>query len=173
MGGDASGVGTWTDQVSAFDRVRSVAETLSQPRPASYIADEAHVAETTARTHLDCLVDLGILLESNHGGITMYSPDPLYTRMQTVRDLLDEHDRDELIRRKSRLQDQIETWRDEFEVESLDALREQAAKADDAAERRNILETVSDWELVDYRLGIVEEVIENYPMYSRNHQSSI
>ncbi|MFA9518678.1 hypothetical protein ACERIT_15970 [Halopenitus sp. H-Gu1] len=98
----------------------------------------------------------------------MYSPDPLYTRMQTVRDLLDEHDRDDLIRRKSQLQDQIETWRDEFGVESLDALRELAAMADDAAETREILQTVNDWELVAYRISIVEEAIENYPKYSRD-----
>jgi len=59
------GVEEWKKQTSAFDRVQSISNTLSQPRSASYIADEAHVAENTARTHLERLVSLNVLLESD------------------------------------------------------------------------------------------------------------
>jgi hypothetical protein len=51
MAEDAPGVKAWKEHTSAFDRVRSVIETASQPRSASAIAEEALVAENTARTH--------------------------------------------------------------------------------------------------------------------------
>jgi len=161
----------WTEQTSAFDRVRSVANTLSQPRPVSYFAREAEVAETTARAHLERLVDLGILLKSNDEGLTCYSPDPLYTRMQTIRNLLEEYDRDALVRHKFELQDRIESCRNDYEVESIDELRERAASTESVDETRDILQTVNDWELVAHRLGIIEKAIEMYPRYGCYYRS--
>lgn len=171
MTDETSGGGAWTDQTSAFDRVRSVANALSQPQPVSYIAGEAKVADTTARAHLERLVDIGLLLKSNDEGLTCYSPDPLYARMQTIRDLFEENDRDALVRQKSELQDRIEMWRDDYEVESLEELRERAASTESAAETRDILQTVNDWALVSHRLGIIEEAIKNYPRYGCYYRS--
>ncbi len=103
---------------------------------------------------------MGVLLKSNTGRQTLYSPDPLHTRKQAVRELLDDNDHEALVRYKSELEGRIEWWQDEHEVDSLDELREQAAITDTATETRNLLETVTDWELVAYRLGLVEEAIE-------------
>ncbi|QLC34363.1 ArsR family transcriptional regulator [Halarchaeum sp. CBA1220] len=172
MTDESPGTKAWSEQTSAFDRVRSVANTLSQPRPVSYIAGEAKVAETTARAHLERLVDLGILLKSDDEGLTRYSPDPLYTRTQAVRDLLEEYDRDALVRQKSELRDQIETWQGDYEVESLDELRERAATTDSADETRAVLQTVNNWKLVTHRLGIIKEAIENYTRYGCHYRSS-
>lgn len=168
MAEDAPGVETWVEQTSAFDRVRSVASTVSQPQPASYVADEAHVAENTARNHLERLVDMTVLLKSAHDGTAMYSPDPLYTRIQTLRELLEDHDRDALIERKAELQDTVESWRDEYGVDSPDILRDRATTTDSAAETRDIMKTASNWELVLYRLSVVDDAIENYAMYSQD-----
>ena len=66
------GVEAWKEHTTAFDRVQSVATTVSKPRPASYIAEEAHVAENTARGHLDRLVDLNVLLKSEREDGTLY-----------------------------------------------------------------------------------------------------
>ncbi|PSQ34185.1 transcriptional regulator, partial [Halobacteriales archaeon SW_12_69_24] len=97
MSDQNAGVEAWKEHTTAFDRVRSVGTTVSRPRPASYVADEAHVAENTARDHLERLVNLNVLLKTERDGGTLYSPDPLHVRIQTVRDLLEEHDRDGLI----------------------------------------------------------------------------
>lgn len=172
MTDDAPGVDAWVEQTSAFDRVRSVAATLSHPRPVSYIASEAHVAENTARSHLDRLVDMNVLLKDDQGGTAVYAPDPLHVRMQTLRDLLDEHDHDGLLELKTELQEQVAAWRDENDVDSPVALRERAAESADAAETRRIREIASDWELVEYRLGIVEDAIENYTTYRRGDRAS-
>ncbi len=172
MSEEGPGVEAWRERTSAFDRVRSVASTVSRPRPASYIAAEAQVAENTARAHLERLVEMNVLREHDDGGTTTYAPDPLHTRMQTLRDLLDDHDHDGLIRLRADLQERIETWRDEYGVGSADELRERAVETDEAAETRRIRTTANDWDLVRYRLGIVEDAIENYATYSRDGRAS-
>ncbi|AHG00636.1 hypothetical protein HALLA_19425 [Halostagnicola larsenii XH-48] len=167
MDEDAPGIDAWKAQTSAFDRVRSVTETVSEPRPASYIANEAYVAENTARDHLERLAEMNVLLKTERDGTTFYSPDPLHTRMQLLRDLLDSHDRDELIQLKADLQTEIETWREEYAVDSPDELRGCAAETDESEETRAVLQTAGDWELVRYRLEAVEDAIEHYATYTR------
>lgn len=173
MSNTTPGIEAWKEHTSAFDRVQSIASTVSQPRPASYIADEAHVAENTARKHLERLVDLNVLLKSERKGTTLYSPDPLHTRMQTLRDLLDQYDRDELIELKAELQSRIEAWRDEYGVASPTDLRGRAADTETAAQTRDLRKTASDWELVLYRLSIVEDAIENYTTYNQDFRASV
>jgi hypothetical protein len=168
MSDEAPGVEAWKDRTSAFDRVRSVAGSVARPRPVSYIATEAHVAENTARDHLERLVDMNVLLKRDAQGTAVYEPDPLHTRLQTLRDLLDEYDHDGFLRLRAELQEQIEAWSSEYGVESPETLRERAAEADGAAGTREIRQTANDWDLVRYRLGIVEQAIENYAAYSRD-----
>ncbi len=169
---DAPGIDAWKAQTSAFDRVRSVAETIAQPRPAPDIAAEAHVAENTARNHLERLAEMNVLLKTDRDGTTLYAPDPIHTRMQLLRDLLDSHDRDELIRLKADLQTEIETWREEYSVDSPDELRGRAAETDESEETRAVRQTANDWELVRYRLEAVEDAIENYTTYTRDTRAS-
>ncbi|WP_120243316.1 DUF7342 family protein [Halopiger aswanensis] len=126
---DAPGVDSWKEHTSAFDRVQSIATTVTQPRSAAYIADEAYVEEATAREHLDQLVDLGVLRRT-HEEETWYAPDPLYTRMLSLRDLLDAYDQDGL----ANLQTEMRSKLEELEGRERD--------------------------LLQYRLGVVEEAIE-------------
>lgn len=172
MGDPPPGVVAWKEHTSAFDRVQSIASTLSQPRPAAYIAAEAYVAENTARNHLERLVDLNVLMKSDQKGTSLYSPDPLHTRMQTLRDLLDHHDRDELIDLKADLQSRIEEWRDEYGVDSPTDLRGRAADTETAAQTRELRQTASEWDLVRYRLSVVEDAIENYATYTQDFRAS-
>lgn len=171
MSDDPSGVEAWKAETSAFDRVLSVATTVSQPQPAAYIADEAHVAENTARNHLERLVEMSVLLTSERDGTMLYSPDPLYTRLQMLRDFLEDHDRDGLIELKADLREQVEDWRDEYDAQSPDALRERAAETEDVAEIRDLKKTASDWELVAYRLSVLDEAIRNYETYNHDYRA--
>jgi len=157
----------WKQHTTAFDRVRSVATTVSDPKPAAAIADEAHVAENTARDHLERLAEMNVLLKTDDEGTTLYAPDPLHTRMQTLRELLDAHDHDGLLALKVDLQAQIETWQAEYDVDAPTALRTQAAAVETADETRSIQQVAREWELVAYRLDIVDDAIENYATYTR------
>lgn len=172
MTDDPPGTEAWKDRTSAFDRVRSIATTVSRPRPAAAIAAEALVAENTARDHLERLVDMNVLLADERDGTTVYSPDPLHTRMQTLRELLEDHDHDGLLELKADMQEQIESWRAEFDVDTPAELRERAADADEAARTREIRGAANDWDLLAYRLEIVEDAIENYSTYARDSRAS-
>lgn len=160
------GIDAWKEQTTAFDRVRSVAQTVTEPRSASWIAEEAAVSENTARDHLQRLVEMNVLRAFEGGATTTYTPDPLHTRMQTLRELIDEYDHDGLIERKEELQRDIQACQDEYGVDSPAELRALAAETETADETATIRQTADDWELTIYRLGIVEEAIENYTAYS-------
>jgi len=163
---DEPGVERWKEHQSAFDRVRSVAVTLSQPRSADWVAENAHVAGNTARDHLQRLVGMNVLREVPGDGATRYRPDPLYTRMRALRDLLDGRDRDDLIDLRADLQERIESWRAEYDAESPDDLRDRAARAETAEETRELRRAAGDWDVVRYRLRLAEDAIKHYSDYT-------
>lgn len=155
------GAEAWKEHTTAFDRVQSVATTVSKPRLASYIADEAHVAENTARDHLEQLVELNVLQKTERDNGALYSPDPLHTRTQTLRDLFEKHDRKGLIDLKNKLQSQIEDWQADYSADSPDDLRARTAETDTASQTRELKKAASRWELALYRLSVLEDAIEN------------
>jgi len=166
MTGEAPGIETWKENTSAFDRVRSVAVTLSEPRSADWIADEAAVAGNTARDHLGRLVEMNVLQRQTGAQATLYQPDPLYTRLRSLRDLLDGRDRDDLIDVRAELLAQIESWSEEYNVTAANELREQAATVETAEQTRELRRVAADWDVVQYRLTLVEDAIEHYAEYS-------
>ena len=157
------GTERWVEETSAFDRVRSVAFALQQPRTAGQIAESAHVSEKTARDHLRRLVEMDVMLEETGEGPTTYYPDPAYMRYREVRTLAREHDRDELTDIVATLKRDIEEWRDEFDVETPDELRASVVDADVSEEavyeRQQIAE---DWEYTEHRLGLIKDALAEY-----------
>jgi predicted ArsR family transcriptional regulator len=122
---------------------------VSNPRSADYVANEAAVSKETAKDHLDSLVDLTIVLEHDVDERTMYGPDPLYTRFQTIRNLLNAHDRDGLIEIRDDLRDQVQTW-----------LRDRAAGRESSPASEEPHRVVNEWELVEHRLGLIKVAID-------------
>ena len=170
--GEAGWVETWKEHASAFDRVKSVTMTLSEPRPASWISAEAAVSPNTARDHLRRLIDLGVVTATENDGTRHYYPDTLYTRLRDVRELLQETTKRELSERAAELKDDIAAWKVEYDAESPAALRERAADVDVSAERAHeLVEVASDWELARYRLSLVQDAIENYDTWSADPSS--
>lgn len=157
------GTERWVEATSAFDRVRSVAFALQQPRTASQIAESAHVAEKTARGHLQRLVEMDTMLAETGDGPTTYYPDPAFMRYRGVRALARDHDRDELTELVATLKGDIESWRDEFDVETPDELRASVADADVSIEavyeRQKIAE---DWAYTEHRLDLIKEALSQY-----------
>jgi len=60
----------------------------------------------------------------------------------------------------------FKTWRDRYGVSSPEKLREIAAKTENTEETRNICRTARDWELDEYRLSAVEDVINRYDRFN-------
>lgn len=160
------GVKAWKEHTTAFDRVRSIAQTLDQPQTAKYVAAEAVVSETTANDHLKRLVELNVIRTIDGENALLYEPDPLYTRFRTLRRLIDEHDHEGLLERKSDLQREIEEIEQKYGVDSPTDLRERAADTETATETMQLIEDASDWELARYHLSVVNEAIDNYSEYT-------
>ena len=164
MVGSNSSLETWIEHTSPFERVWSVIQPVSEPRSANWVASEAAVADETARTHLDQLVEVGVLVADTDTDPKTYAPDPIYQRFQTIRELLAEHDRDDLEQLKANLRGQIATWQADYEAESPAALRERAADAD-PEKTTSIRRTAADWDLAEYRLKVIGQVLRNYDTY--------
>lgn len=170
--GERRRVQTWKKHASAFDRVKSVTMTLTEPRPAPWIAEEAAVSPNTARDHLGRLIELGVVTATEPDGTRHYYPDPLYTRLRDVRELLEETTKRELSERAADLKSDIAAWEAEYDADSPDELRERAAAADTAAEQAyELVQTASDWELARYRLSLVQDAIENYDTWLSDSSS--
>lgn len=164
---------TWIKQTTAFDRVKSVALTLSEPRTVAWIADEAHVSENTARSHLMRLADLGVLATTTTEQGTGYSPDAIYTRSQDIRELIRENTEDQLAARAVELQEELASYASSYDAESPAALRTSIAATelspDDARDR---LEAASNWDYAQYRLSVVRDALEHYDTYSSSRPAS-
>jgi DNA-binding transcriptional ArsR family regulator len=165
-------IGTWKEHASAFDRVKSVTMTLSEAQPAPWIAEEAAVSPNTARDHLHRLIDLGVVTATEKGGTRRYYPDPLYTRLRDVRELLRETTKQELSEQAADLKNDIAAWKAEYDADSPDVLRERAAADDVSAEQAyEFVRIASDWELARYRLSLVQDAIENYDTWTSDPSS--
>jgi predicted ArsR family transcriptional regulator len=163
---------TWKEHASAFDRVKSVTMTLSEPQSAPWIAEQAAVSPNTARDHLHRLVDLGVVTATDDGGTRHYYPDPLYTRLRDIRELLDETTKQELSEQAAALKDDIAAWKAEYDADSPDGLRERAAAETVSAERAyELTQVASDWELTRYQLSLVQDAVTNYDTWSADQSS--
>ncbi len=169
---DPEWVGTWKEHASAFDRVKSVTMTLSEPRSAPWIAEEAVVSPNTARDHLHRLVDLSVVTVTENDGTRRYYPDPLYTRLRDVRELLQERTKQEISENAAELKNEIAAWKAGYNADSPDTLRERAAVDDVSAEEAyEFVQIASDWELARYRLSLVQDAIKNYDTWTSDPSS--
>ena len=165
-------VGTWQKHASAFDRVKSVTMTLAEPQSAPWIAEAAAVSPNTARDHLRRLIDLGVVTVTEKGGTRRYYPDPLYTRLRDVRELLRETTKQELSETAAELKHDITAWKAKYDANSPDTLRERAVADDVSAEKAyELVRIASDWELAQYRLALVQDAIDNYDTWTPDSSS--
>lgn len=131
---------SWKEHTTEFERVQAVATSLSQPRPAAYISQVARVDESDVRTHLEHLVQLAVLRKTERDGKVLYSSDPIYAHVQSIRDLVSEHDRSALVE----LHDELQSRVDDLESDG----------------------SASELDLARYRLGLLDAAIESYEMYT-------
>ena len=169
---DPDWMDTWKEHTSAFDRVKSVTMTLSEPQSAPWIAEQAAVSPNTARDHLHRLVDLGVVTATDDGGTRHYYPDPLYTRLRDIRELLEETTKQELSEQAAELKTDIAAWKTEYDADTPDTLRERAATDTVSAEQAyELTRAASDWELAQYHLSLIQDAITNYDTWASDQSS--
>lgn len=171
--GEPDYVRSWKEHTTGFDRIRSVASSLSEPRTAGWIAEEAHVSEPTARNHLGRLVDLGVLVSNESARGQTYYPDPVYTRLTALQELVTSNTETELAEQAASVQRDIERWKDRFDVEAPSELRASIAERELAVEEvQERLDAAADWESARYHLSLLRDAIDHYDTYTAGRSAS-
>jgi hypothetical protein len=94
------------------------------------------------------------VVETNDGDA--YKPDGVTQFLGEIRQLAEEHTLDELTQELNAIGDEIDAWKDDYEVESLAALRQSIGRDDLAGdERRERLEIIEEWK---YNVEIREAI---------------
>jgi hypothetical protein len=84
-----SGVQSWTESMSARERIRAVAETLREPRSVNWISEQADAAWSTTNEELLDLVDQGQLRRVEAGKTTRSQPDHARLLFEEIRVLIE------------------------------------------------------------------------------------
>lgn len=132
-------VDSWTDSMTARERVESIATTLSEPRTANWVAEQAEVKWDTAKKHLEDLADSSLLLVTEDG---KYVPDPTRAYFDQLRDLILTNDREELRAELEAIAERIDDWQATYDVaspEELEATLADELSPEDVTERRRAL----------------------------------
>ena len=160
------GVQSWTESMSARDRIRAVAESLREPRSVNWISEQADAAWSTTNEELQDLVDQGQLRRVEAGETTRYQPD--YTRLlfEEIRSLIEENTREELRNELAAITEEIEKWQATYDVETWEELEQSLAdgdlSSDELHERRDVItrweENLEDRRLIKHALVLYSDV---------------
>jgi predicted ArsR family transcriptional regulator len=162
------GTEAWKAQTKAIERVIDVALTLEQPRTAGWLAEEAAVAEQTARDHLELLTDLGMLTATTAHGVTRYQPETAYVRFRTVSRCVEQYTKDELLDAVEQLREQTAAIETEYDVETPDELRALTTTDETPIEEiKDYRRVAAEWESLRHRLSVFQEAVERYEDFDR------
>jgi len=170
IGDDTDHTEEWVEQVPTVDRVISVALSVEQPRTVDWIADQAEVSPTTARDHLERLVDLHVLSTVEKGGAKTYYPDAAYQRFTEISKLVEEHSREELETMVVQAKEWIDELKETYQVGSPDELRKKATTEESSpAEAKEYFKKASEWGGHRHMLSIAEQAIDRYREFDQNY----
>ncbi|WP_101295969.1 DUF7342 family protein [Halegenticoccus soli] len=160
------GVQSWTESMSARERIRAVAETLREPRSVNWISEQADAAWSTTNEELQALVEQGQLRRVEAGETTRYQPD--YTRLlfEEIRTLIEESTREELRNELAAITEEIEEWQATYDVETWEDLEQSLADGDLASdelrERHDVIvrwqENLENRRLIKHALALYSDV---------------
>ena len=174
------GLGSWTEDLSARERVREIATTLTEPRSVEWVREQARVSSwQTAKDELAMLVEFGqVQAVEGDDGNTKYAPNYQLRYFNEVTELINNHARAELREEIASIQAEIDEWMREFSVESQDEL--ESTLADDGLDGeaiRNRNRVLRQWERYEDNKRLLKHALELYDdareLYSGQNDSSI
>jgi sugar-specific transcriptional regulator TrmB len=161
------------NQTSKFDRIRAVAMTVRDPKNAGEIAASAGVARNTAEKYLKQLVEADKLVTVHRGRETCYYPDPVTQYFDQIRDLVNEHQKEELTEELAGIRDDIDEWKEKYNVESADELRATVGDEISASERKQRRHDAEDWEYFEHQATLIKEAIQLYDSIEATRDRSL
>ena len=160
------GVQSWTESMSARNRIRAVAETLREPRSVNWISEQADAAWSTTNQELQDLVDQGQLRHVEAGDTTRYQLDYTQLLFEEIRTLIEGNTREELHNELAAITEEVEEWQATYEVETWEELEQSLADGDltsaELQERRDVIafwrENEEDRRLIKHALELYSDV---------------
>ncbi|AGB15617.1 hypothetical protein Halru_0998 [Halovivax ruber XH-70] len=159
------GLESWTDDLSARECVREIATTLTQPRSVEWVRAQAQIsAWQTAKDELEMLAEFGQVhaIEGDDGN-TKYAPNYQLRYFNEVTELINDHTREELREEIAIIQERIDEWKADFDVESRDAL--ESSLTDDGLSGADVRErntTLRKWERYEDNKRLLKHALELY-----------
>lgn len=143
----------WTDETTPFERVRTVMKRTYEPHSAAEIAKQARTTATTARKHLEQLVESGFVEETAEPGreATLFNRSKESLILEQARDILAGTDQDALVSQVNEMREQITTFRDRFDGDSPEDVVVQEADIDPG--------TLREWQTIRRNLGIAKAAL--------------
>ncbi|WP_436935207.1 DUF7342 family protein [Halovenus marina] len=177
------GLESWTEGLTARERVREIATTLTEPRSVEWVREQAQVsAWQTAKDELEMLVEFGQVhaIEGDDGN-TKYAPNFQLRYFNEVTELINSHTRAELREEITTIQDTIDEWKREFDVESRDELESTLTDNELSSEaNRNRNGVLRQWEhhednkqLLKHALEFYDDARSHYPGTNGSSASSL
>lgn len=160
------GAQSWTESMSARERIRAIAETLREPRSVNWISDQADAAWSTTNEELQDIVEQGQLRRVEAGETTLYQPDYTQLLFDEIRTLIEENTREELRSELAAITEEIEEWQTIYDVETWEDLEQSLADgtlaSDELRERRDVIafwrENQEDRRLIKHALALYSDV---------------
>lgn len=153
----------WTDDLSSRERVRQIAETVTDPVSANWVSEQAGVGWQTAKDELEQLVERGDLRRVERDDDVRFVPD--FTRLYTerIRKLALSFSREELREEIVQAKEEVQAIQSEYAVESRDELEESLSDEDvSAAEARDRQQALREWEEIADELRLLEHALGLY-----------
>lgn len=169
------GLEPWSEDVSARERVREVATTLTEPRSVEWVRDQARVSSRqTAKEELEMLVEFGQLSPvEGDSGDTKYAPNYQRRYFDELAQLINHHTRVELREEIATIQAEIDEGMAEFSVESrteLEGTLSDEALDSEAIQQRN--RVLRRWERYEDNKHLLKHALELYDDVRSPHPKS-
>lgn len=154
---------TWRETMSGRERVRHVVELLDEPTPVQEIADRADVSRATADDELKRLKRDDWVIETTADGVKAFDLNPVRMLFDDITDLIDSHTRDGLEQQLTELKEEQEALAAEFNVHSLEELRQRLSEEDiSAAKLREYRTVIETWDAINSELSLVRHALQLY-----------
>lgn len=177
------GLDSWADGLTARERVREIATTLTQPRSVEWVREEARISSwQTAKDELEMLAEFGqVLAIDGDDGNVKYAPNYQLRYFHEVTELINDHTRDELREEIATIQEEIDAWKTEFAVDTRDELEstltDDGLSSEDVRERNTVLRRWERYEdnkrLLKHALELYDDARSLYPGADGSSDSSI
>lgn len=146
----------WKEDTTTFERVRNVIDVTTELQAVSAIAERAHVSEPTARKHLSALTETGRVKAVRTDSGVQYMRAPQMLAMQRISAIHREHTKSEIRDAIQDLKEELNGFREEYDVVDVDELALRLDPGDDG------WKDVTRWQQVEQNLDIAQAALSLY-----------